>query len=199
MALLRVVSCSLVLACVVLVSLPARADRTLAAVWPFELNGGVSAPMGPGRGPVLGVIGFPMPIPLPIFEQDFNHNDARQRAPGVRLMLMPELVLGKQHDPSVDETADATFQFRYGARFSGPVVGTLDVLAGLGSTLDAWPEVRSSLSPELGLRVRARRCFYGSAEVTSCSFRYMTLVARGEFDGSPERPALVVLLGFSSF
>jgi hypothetical protein len=98
----------------------------------------------------------------------------------------------------VDETADVSFQLRYGLRFSGPLVGRFDLLTGLGSTLDSWPELRASLSPELGIRMRIRRCLEGGAELTSCTFRYMAVMARGELDGSPDRPAVVLLVSFVS-
>jgi hypothetical protein len=39
----------------------------------------------------------------------------------------------------------------------------------------------------------------GNAELTSCTFRYISLMARGELDSSPERPAIVLLLDFVSF
>ena len=198
MAAPRFVATTIALVSVVAAAHPARADRTLAAVTPFELYGGVTIPMGArADDSLLGVIGFPLPIPLVAWHES-NENDARRRAPGLRFMLMPELLLGTQHDPNVDETADVTFQFRYGLRFSAPLLGRFDLLTGIGSTLDGWPDLRASLSPELGVRIRIRRCIEGNAEFTSCTFRYMSIMARGELDGSPERPAAVLLLGFVS-
>src|SRR5262249_10341326 len=134
MAAPRFVATSIALVSVVAVARIARADRTLAAVAPFELYGGVNVPMG-GRASdsLLGVIGYPVPIPL-VGWPESNENDARLRAPGLRLMLMPELLVGAQRGPNMDETADVTFQFRYGLRFSGPILGRVDLLTGIGST-----------------------------------------------------------------
>ena len=195
---IRLLAAAIALTCVILTTTPARADRTLAAVMPFEIYGGVTHPFGANaEDSSLGVIGYPVPIPLVGWDHA-NENDASDRTWGMRLMLMPELVLGKQTDPADTETANVTFQFRFGLRASLPLAGRFDLLTGIGTTLDAWPDLYASLSPELGVRIRVRRCIEGSAEHTACSFRYMTVIARGELDGSPERPAGVLSVGLVS-
>ena len=150
---------------------------------------GPTVPIGPNATDRVGsVVAWPVQLPFdggglrnPFDPGSFHH----------RIVIAPELVARTKRatDPAV---GDLYFRVRGGYRYVAPVIGRLSALAGLGSTLDAAPVVRPSVSPELGLR-------YDIGDASDF-FRYATLIARGDVwaAGANDKEASV-LLGWCFF
>lgn len=83
-----------------------------------------------------------------------------------RVVLAPGLAIGEQHGAAAGEQTDVTFRARAGYRgVYHPSGGKFGVLAGLGTTVEFWPIVRPSLSPEIGLHI-GRCCTSPSGNAT---------------------------------
>lgn len=83
-----------------------------------------------------------------------------------RVVLAPGLALGEQRGATAGDEADVTFRARAGYRWvHHPSEGVFGVLAGIGTTMEFWPVVRPSLSPEIGLHV-GRCCSSPEGNVT---------------------------------
>ncbi|WP_437805857.1 hypothetical protein [Sorangium sp. So ce1078] len=73
-----------------------------------------------------------------------------------RVALALGLALGGQRGATDDARTDTTFRMRAGYRgVHHPRGGWFGALAGLGTTVEFWPVVRPSISPEIGLHLGA--------------------------------------------
>jgi hypothetical protein len=109
----------------------------------------------------------------------------------------PVLVLGTRASRDESDTASVTFRHRGGMRFVGSIGKHLQVVTGVGSTIDFWPFVRPSFSPELALRVRLRACEH---DFVLCAAQHAVLGARMDFYATRANPADVTfLVGIAAF
>ncbi|WP_437963209.1 hypothetical protein WMF04_26100 [Sorangium sp. So ce260] len=116
---------------------------------PSELGGDLALGAG-GSGRFLAAWSFQIPVA--------PDSAGSETAVGSnhRVVLAPGLALGEQLGAVAGEKADVTFRARAGYRgVYHPSGGVFGFLAGLGTTVEFWPVVRPSVSPELGLHVGA--------------------------------------------
>ncbi|WP_437873306.1 hypothetical protein [Sorangium sp. So ce363] len=114
---------------------------------PSELGGDLALG-SKGGGRFLAAWSFQIPVVLDGSEPKTavltNH----------RVVLAPGLAFGEQRGATAGEQADVTFRARAGYRgVYHPSGGAFGFLAGLGTTVEFWPVVRPSLSPEIGLHL----------------------------------------------
>ncbi|WP_437594232.1 hypothetical protein [Sorangium sp. So ce1000] len=109
-----------------------------------------------------------------------------------RVVLAPGLALGEQRGAAAGEKADVTFRWRTGYRaVYHPGGETFGFLAGVGSTLEFWPVVRPSISPEIGMHI-GQCCSDPSGNAT--------LIFRGDVWGAgPDPLGASALLGWSFY
>ncbi|WP_437497877.1 hypothetical protein [Sorangium sp. So ce1099] len=116
---------------------------------PSELGADVA--LGPSaEGGARALLAWSFQVPI-----DLSENLTRT-APltNHRVVLAPGLAIGEQLGATADDRADVTFRMRAGYRgVYHPRGGTFGVLAGAGTTMEFWPLVRPSISPELGLHL----------------------------------------------
>ena len=71
-----------------------------------------------------------------------------------RLVVAGELVVGELHAGNPERSVEGEFRFRAGYRAVWhPNGGFFGMLAGIGSTLEFYPVVQPSISPEIGLHL----------------------------------------------
>jgi len=95
--------------------------------------------------PPVWVISWPFQIQTtPIRADVVNH----------RAVVAGELVVGSIHAGDPERSVEGEFRFRAGYRAMWhPGGGVVGMLAGIGSTLEFYPVVQPSISPEIGLHL----------------------------------------------
>ena len=134
---------------------PARVHTVLVAVLLGLVPGavGLDLPIVAGDGPRFAAS---WPVQLPLVPRAQRTRTAFYT--NHRGVLEPMLLLGTTHAtitvPEDPARAVAVFRLRAGYRVVWhPRAGSLGVLAGVGSTVEFWPAVRPSVSPEIGVHV----------------------------------------------
>ncbi|MGK3961735.1 hypothetical protein WMF38_52600 [Sorangium sp. So ce118] len=162
-------------------------DAALAAVLVLTLlpsEVGADVALGPSpEGDARALLAWSFQVPI-----DLSENDTKT-APltNHRAVLAPGLAIGEQRGATPDARADVTFRMRAGYRgVYHPRGGTFGVLAGAGTTMEFWPVVRPSISPELGVHLGS--CCMDFAPM-------VTLILRGDvwFAGDDALRASVVV------
>lgn len=129
-------------------------DDALAAVLLLSLlpsEGGADVALGPSaEGGARALLAWSFQVPIALSENDTRTAPLTNH----RVVLAPGLAIGEQLGATPDDRADVTFRVRAGYRgVYHPRGGVFGVLAGAGTTMEFWPVVRPSISPELGVHL----------------------------------------------
>ncbi|WP_437751684.1 hypothetical protein [Sorangium sp. So ce1389] len=116
---------------------------------PSEIGADVA--LGPSaEGDARALLAWSFQVPIDLLESDTKTAPLTNH----RVVLAPGLAIGEQLGATPDDRADVTFRMRAGYRgVYHPGGGTFGLLAGAGTTMEFWPLVRPSISPELGVHL----------------------------------------------
>ncbi|WP_438003212.1 hypothetical protein WME89_30430 [Sorangium sp. So ce321] len=127
----------------------ALAGILVITLLPSEIGADVA--LGPSaEGGARALLAWSFQVPIALSESDA----ATAPLTNHRVVLAPGLAIGEQLGATPDDRADVTFRMRAGYRgVYHPRGGVFGVLAGAGTTMEFWPLVRPSISPELGVHL----------------------------------------------
>lgn len=150
---------------------PVERQLLIAGALLSLVPGALGIDVGTGDAP-RGVIEWPLQVPLATMP---THSRTAALT-NHRIVVSAALRIGPTHrtvaPPADAQTAWVTFIARAGYRFVWHPHGRdFGILVGLGTTLETWPLVRPSVSPEIGFHVGA--CCGEATEI-------MTIVVRGD-------------------